>query len=264
MVLSADDVRVAQRFVASGDRYAYNACREFISSPRSVPSSFSTVLHFIEAERMMHGSRENRVVAFEQFIGQLERMPREDSELMSFAVGYLASRIAPGTIRHYSVLDPVTRRYPTVALWYGFCAGFGEAEMDTGGRQGLDLPTSARRIVRDLLRTDSVLDAPVCDIGVLELAALSRTSAAPLDGLITTTPGTAVIELAPCVCTSANVSSKPVAEAVTRSARERNTIAAIGQQIERLQEMYRDLIRSDQPVEAHEQTSWLTSRRKKK
>jgi len=212
----------------------------------------------------MHGPRENRVVAFERFISQIEGMTSEDSEPMSFAIGYLASRIAPGTIRHYSVLSPLTRRYSTAALWYGFCAGFGEAETDTGGRQGLDLPTSARRILRDLVRSDSILDSPVCDIGVLELAALSHTSAAPLDGLITTTPGTAVVELAPGVCTSANVASKPVAEGLPRTARERHTIAAIGQQIERLQEMYRDLIRSAPTAEEHEQAWLFSSRRKKK
>jgi hypothetical protein len=111
---------------------------------------------------------------------------------------------------------------------------------------------------------ESVLDSPVCDIGFLELVALSRTGGDPFEGLITMTQAAATVELAPFVWTVVNVSSKTLAEAPVRTARDQNFIANLGTQIKRLHQTYEDLIRDEGPGIESEQLSLLSPRRRKK
>jgi hypothetical protein len=108
------------------------------------------------------------------------------------------------------------------------------------------------------------LDAPSCDIAFQELVAPSRTSEDPLEALTTITPGTAIIELAPGVYTTVNVSTKASAEGRPSPSRERNIIGRLGQQIEHLRDTYEDLIRNQEPPEDDEQPSLFPRRRRKK
>ena len=108
------------------------------------------------------------------------------------------------------------------------------------------------------------MGAPVCDIGYIELIALSRTGGNPLEGLIKMTQGSVIVELLPGVCTSVNVSSKPLPESQVRELRAREIIATIGEQIERLRETYKDLLASETPGSEAEQRSLFPSRHKKK
>lgn len=257
----------ASKILTPNDMEVSEACRYLFRSPQRTPSNFSETKPFADAELMMHGSREDRVLAIEEFIHRSDSILVHKPEVMSFMLGYLASRIAPGTIKHSSVLGQVTDRYPTAVLWYGFCAGFAESEanmLNASVRRGVDFPSSARRVVRELLRPEPVLGAPVCDIGHLELIALSRTGADPLEGLIKTTQGSAIVELLPGICTSVNVSSKPPTESQVRELREQEIIATMGEQIERLRKTYKDLLAAEAPVSEAEQRSLFTSRRKKK
>jgi hypothetical protein len=194
----------------------------------------------------MRGSREDRVVAFEEFARNLDGHSAPEPEIVPLMLGYLASRIAPGTLRHSTVLSPVARRYPTAQLWYGFCAGFGdiddvEASIDER-REALDLPASARRVARDLLRAEPSLAAPSCDIGFLELLALSPTGEDALDGLITTTPGTATVELAPYIWTTLTVPGRGKAEAPAQRSRERANLVMLGESLERATRAYSNLV----------------------
>jgi hypothetical protein len=230
------------------------ACREVITSPGYAPLGLSTIPQFSSIEERMHGPREDRVVAFSEFVRTIGSPASADGELTPLMLGYLASRIAPGTIQHSSVLGPVTHRHATALLWYGFCAGLGGAEGSTrngigGTRSAMDLPASARRVARDLLRPEPLLAAPTCDIAYLELLALSRSDNDPLAGLIRTTQGTARIELAPAVCTVVNVPSKSGIEGLGRSGKERKLLAAMREDLEHLVEGYNELVGSD-PAEA--------------
>ena len=85
---------------------------------------------------MMRGPREDRVVAIEDFINRTERLSVEDPEMTPFMLRYLASRIAPGTIRNSSVLGALSQRHPSALLWYGFCAGFGETDANVSRSEG--------------------------------------------------------------------------------------------------------------------------------
>jgi len=119
-------------------------------------------------------------------------------------------------------------------------------------------------VIRELLRLEPVLGAPFCDIGYLELLALMRTGGNPLQDLIKTTQGSVIVELLPGVCTSVNVSSKPPAESQVRESREREIIAKMGEQIERLCETYKNLLTAEAPGRKGEQRALFPSRRKKK
>lgn len=266
-IMDALGFRGASKILTRNDAEVCEACRCLIRSPQAIPSNLAGIKIFADAERMMHGSREDRVVAFEEFLHRSDDISVPKPEVMSFMLGYLASRIAPGTIRHSSVLGKIIYRYPTAMLWYGSCSGFAEGEANipnASRRHGVDLPSSARRVIRELLRPEPVLGAPVCDIGYLELLALSRTGGNPLEGLIRTNQGSVIVELLPGVCTSVNVSSKSPAEPQMRELREREIIATMGEQIERLRDTYKNLLAAEAPGSKTEQSSLFPSRRKKK
>jgi hypothetical protein len=263
-VIDAASLSDSEPWSGSADVNVLRVCREIIKSPESVPQSLSVVPQFTSIVERMFGPREERVVAFTDFIRSLDRTPSIDGELTSFMLGYLASRIAPGTIQHSGVLGPITHRYPTALLWYGFCAGLGGTDINARNsvswkRWVPDLPLSARRIVRDLLRPEPLLAYPTCDVASMELLVLSRTGGDPLANLIRTSQGSAIVELFPAVWTVINVSSKGP-EGPTRTAKERDLLTAIGEHIDRLRELYRDLAGIDAGVV---QRSLLPPKRKR-
>ncbi len=265
-VIDATSLGDARALLDPDDMNVVRACQEVTASPGLVPSSLSGIPQFASAEKRMYGPREDRVVAFSELVRSIEKSPSLDGELTSFMLGYLASRIAPGTIQHSGVLRPVTRRYATALLWYGFCAGLGGSESKSqsasgGSRSTLDLPGTARRVARDLIQPEPILAAPTCDISFLELVALSKTGGDPLAGLIRTTQGTATIELMPGVSTNVNVSSKVGADESMRTAKEKNILAAMGDHIDQLRWAYEDLVRSTS--EETGQRSLFPPRRKK-
>ena len=250
----------------SSDVDVRRVCREIITSPELIPPSLSVIPEFASIADRMFGPREERVVAFTDFVRSVDRSPSPSpsDELTSFILGYLASRIAPGTMQHSGVLAPIAHKYSTALLWYGFCAGFGGMDFSPrnsipGRRLMPDLPVSARRLARDLLRPESLFSYPTCDVAFTELLVLSRTGGDPLAGLIRTSHGSAIVDLVPGVWTVVNVPSKGT-EGPSRTMRERDLIAAIGEHINRLQDLCRDLAGTDT---ADGQRSLLPPRRKR-
>jgi len=266
-ILFASGFKGASKILTQNDMEVCEACDYLIRSPRQIETNLSKIKLLVEADRMMHGSREDRVRAFELFVNKNNDTSIGKTEFSSFLIGYLASRIAPGTIRHSSVLNQISHRYPSAMLWYGFCSGFAEREvniLELNQRRGVDLPLSARRVIRELFRAEPILGAPICDIGYSELLALSRTGGDPLESIIKTTPGSAIVELLPGVFTSVNVSSKPPIESIAREFREREILTTMGEQIERLRASYKALFMSQLPAKEAEQRTLFPSRRKEK
>jgi hypothetical protein len=198
----------------------------------------------------MRGPREDRVVALSEFVRDIEESPSGNRELISFALGFLASQIAPGTIQHSAVLDSVARRYTTAMLWYGFFGGLGESKANSTNvadatRPILDLPVSAKWVARNLLRPETILMTPNCDVAFFELVALSRSGDDPLFSLMRTAQGTATIELMPGIWTVVNVSPRLGTGEALSSAREKEILAAMGEYLDRLRGAYNDLVGSD-------------------
>ena len=124
-----------------------------------------------EAFSLMEGPREQRVAAFEHVSSTVMQGDARSAMSRAFLLGYLASRIAPGTLEHLSLLRPLENRLPGVMLWYGLCAGL------SGGNELVQrLGSVGNRIVRELRRRESVFDAPRSDVSIAELTVLKRSS----------------------------------------------------------------------------------------
>jgi hypothetical protein len=218
------------------------ACRQIIRDPSMTLYSLTRVPGFADAVDKMRGTREDRVVAFESFAREILSSSSVDEATTSFALGYLVSRIAPGTIQHAALLSRFAQKLPGAYLWYGFCAALESSSerlpIMTSTEQTGELPGSARRVVRDILRVEHILGTPTCDVGFSELAALYRTGGDPLAGITTSTQTTVVTELLPAVSTILNVASKPLSDKTHSGVRDKEIFNQLGHQIEHLQETY--------------------------
>lgn len=246
-IIEAAKLGNAQALLRSQDSDVIRACREVMNAPEGVSSSLNVIPHFAPLQERMRGSREERVVAFSEFVRNIEEPRTANREMMAFVLGYLASRIAPGTIQHSAVLEPVLQHYSTALLWYGFFAGLGGPETNSrnvagAARPVLDLPATAKWIARNLLRSETVFTMPTCDVGYLELIALTRSGDDSVFGLARAALGTATVELMPSVWTVVNVYQKPGAGEPSRTAKEKEILASMGEYLDRLREAYKDLV----------------------
>jgi len=140
----------------------------------------------------LYGPREARVRSVEQALQWLSEHKSQDT-LASFVAGYLLSRIGPGTFEHYGVALPFLQALPEMFVWYGLCAGLNERSELSNQFAGL-----GRRIVREILRNEDILDSPRCDIAIAELEVLAGGPDARLD-FRTGDRGYIDVEIAPCV-----------------------------------------------------------------
>lgn len=123
---------------------------------------------FFNLHQEMSKNRELRVRSFDQLSQEL--MSREgDSYSDAFLCGYVASLLSDGTLDHADLLFPLVERLPTVLIWYGVCAGLAKNSRIRGTYNGLGY-----RLLRDLLRSESIVSRPDSDIAIEELQALLR------------------------------------------------------------------------------------------
>ena len=108
-------------------------------------------------------------------------------------VGYLGSRIAPGSLKHVGLLTNYLERFPSSLMWFALFASLNY-------KRQLHLSNLGRLVWRALSDEQMLLSRPRCDIALDELRIL--TDAGALDeNLRTVTPGRLVVEIAPCVNT---------------------------------------------------------------
>ena len=126
--------------------------------------AFPALLEFgIDLER---DTREERVGKFDS---AMRAMLENDQPHSAFVLGYLASRINPGTLLHAALLAPALKRYPSVMLWYGVCAGFADPSAIMTALGGL-----GRRALRDLCVRQHLFDRPTADLSLDELEIFLR------------------------------------------------------------------------------------------
>lgn len=226
-------------------------CKELLMYPNVAPRRLGSISGFQEAEAVMRGPRESRVVALDAFIRAVSKNREGEREVLSFAIGYLASQIAPGTIQHAGLLTSVVSEFPESLLWYGFCAGLWGGEQSElfghRGRIGADMPHSARRILRDLLKKEGLLCRPSADVSFFELLALSRTGRGTIEAIPKASQSTLVVELQPGVDMTVNAANRPAHEQRSRTVRP-EVIALMGDAIERLRRLHSDLTVEDRGV----------------
>jgi hypothetical protein len=142
---------------------------------------------------MMRGPREDRVLAFEEVAARLRIRQVSKPVALAFALGYLASQIAPGTMDHLHLLSPYVHIFPGVLMWYGLCAGLHRRSTVASYAGGL-----GRRAIREVLRSESFLDRPTCDVGISELQIINSKAKGIFD-FRTDSNNQIDIEIAPCV-----------------------------------------------------------------
>lgn len=142
----------------------------------------------------MRGTREERVRSLDKYLEDLDRIADRDPLTASFIAGYLTSQVSPGSFDHASLLLPHSRALSSAILWYGLCAGLSKEAQLKRYSSGL-----GRRVLRDLLRSASVLDRPEGDIAISELEVLMRGEGNQALDLKTNMQGFLEVEIAPRV-----------------------------------------------------------------
>lgn len=144
--------------------FVIEACRELFLDGRVKKSwrLLNTEIPFFEKLiKEMEGTREKRVLAFEEILKSLTKF---DSITASFLTGLLASQISQGTFEHIDLITPLLSEYQMALVWYGICVGL---HPNTEVQESADC--LGRWIVRELLYPDPVLSLPKYDISVGEL-----------------------------------------------------------------------------------------------
>jgi hypothetical protein len=247
------------------DKEVSEACRDIFVSAHGIPSLYFNRNILTEIENEMGGSREDRVRAFDKLLANIESISPSEPEINAFLLGYFASRIAPGSLKHSGVLGEANARYPTAILWYGFWAAMIETDLEQRnniGITGVDFPPSARRVIREILRPEPILGPPTCDIGYLEFLALSREGSSSFEHILKTNRGSLIVELLPGICTAVNISPKS-SLTLKHSEKRKDIVSSIGKQIESLKDTYNKLIAEDLNEIDSEQMSLFFPKRKK-
>lgn len=149
-----------------------------------------------DAPIRMQDTREERIQYLESSLRVLHAS--QDRGTSSFVAGLLMSQVAPGTLDHFKILQPLSSDMPLAFMWYGLFAGLHEKTTILNYGDGI-----GRRIVRELKRPEGLLERPKCDIAVAELEVLSRDVSdsdfrAGLSGQLE-------VEVAPCVVSQMRV-----------------------------------------------------------
>lgn len=151
---------------------------------------------------LLRDTREVRVQAFQEFVSSLTNLSGvAHGRELPFVVGYLASRLAPGSIEYFRLLKPLEQAFPGLLVWYGICAAL----------QGEDFVASAgglgRRLYRDLSAAETFPERTRADISVWDLEVFARSESSPVSLL-----GSAAfaVELIPdVVCVASGRASRP-------------------------------------------------------
>lgn len=141
------------------------------------------------------GPREDRLVLFERAASELPRTRGRGDTNSEFLCAYLASSISPGTLDHMHILLPYVDALPGLLIWYGLCAGLSSRGSFESGLDGL-----VRRTKRDVVKEDTIFQAPSCDIAFGELEVIGA-STRDLTDLRTLSTGLLIVELAPFINT---------------------------------------------------------------
>jgi hypothetical protein len=116
------------------------------------------------APKEMAGPREDRVLYFQKLISINSFQKISDKNIAAFIFGYLGSLIGPGSMSHLDLITPKMTQMNNILMWYGLCAGLHKKSELLSSFNVL-----GRRLLRELLKPDSLLNRPSADISVCEL-----------------------------------------------------------------------------------------------
>ena len=158
---------------------------------RAVTRGFPEVRN---AQKHMRDTQEARIIAFERMLEESVSSRRTRSLEASFLIGYVASQIAPGSLKHAYMLFGHLDRFPTAVMWLALFASIYK-------KSQLRLTKIAHLVWKAISHEEDLLARPTCDIALRELCILKDAGfvGANLQG---STRGRLVVELALGVCTT--------------------------------------------------------------
>ncbi len=164
-----------------------------------VPRSIWTKLYgrskkIVALFEVLEGPREDRVKAVEVEVKSLVNGLEKNREHQAFLLGYLVSRIQPGSLDHFSLLFPVLSTCPESLLWYGACAGLTPETSVANYGSGLGW-----LLKREIERPVHWLSSPTCDIALTEMEVLLRNRDSAKFDLRTLTTGVLNVEVFPLI-----------------------------------------------------------------
>jgi hypothetical protein len=137
---------------------------------------------------VMRGPRQRRIEMLEQASRSLP--DDEEHEILSAFCGFIASRVADGSLEIWNAVLERSARFPTMPLWFAFYCGV------SGSRSVLDFERSTpRRLLR-------LLDDVSYDVDAREFLVLLRGRGPVAADIATATPGTLRARLGPGVVAS--------------------------------------------------------------
>lgn len=218
------------------------ACRELLASGAIRRDTWASLVQSTpdlwDAPEEMEGSRESRVTCFERSVARLRRGSKGNQTEASFAVGYLASRVAPGSIEHLSLVLGSAQDFAGSEYWYALAAGLskdGEARNLGRGVGG--------RLLRDLLRHESLSAPPEADISMPELEVLLTGDQPP--EIPASFPGYLQVELALGVTTPVRWAGRTAAEhpgaAASQNREEEVALRRLGDILDEANYLFRKL-----------------------
>ena len=183
-----------------GDDEIFYVCRQLLRDSEVGSAAWDSLSRrFPGLDRAwseMQGTRERRVTFFEEATAWLVEAGRRGPELPSFLCGLLASQIGPGTLDYISLVAPHVGQFPTAMMWYGLCTGLQNRRTLYGYSLGL-----GRRVLREALREESILQSPQSDIALSELEVMTGSDVSSPE-FRTGAQGVLQIEIAPMVTTT--------------------------------------------------------------
>ncbi len=194
------------------------------------------------ALRNMEGSREERVRYFQKLFSTINIDTNSNSNIEEkFIYGFLCSLIGQGTLSHYELINQYAKQFPTALLWYSLCAGLYKKNELLNSFNVL-----GRRLLRELLRNKSILDAPLSDISIDELEIFLEGEHQKSD-FRTFTPNRIDTELYPGISTYLIWSKQEAAtqmelfETKTEGSLQREQLSELGSLLHRAVDIYMSL-----------------------
>lgn len=166
-VYLAHEGNISARGTADTERAA-RFLREVMSNPDDTdPPSWLSLLDIPSTQNIlgrMRDSREDRVRAMDDAVASVAKAKHLDVQLRELVTGYLASRVAGGSMSYLDILMPLEAELPLATMWFGlFCSLRNENDVLLAG------DCLGRRIARRISQKGEIFSAPVADISLAEL-----------------------------------------------------------------------------------------------
>ncbi len=216
----------------------------------------------LSLEENMQGPIEKRVLAFNDFISGPFFSYINDSFFQSFMCGYLANRIGPGSLDHVHIIWPYLEMCPEALLWYGIFAGITPKNEIQSSCKGL-----GRRLIRDLYAQEQLLNMPLSDISVDELAILFCNEKYEID-FLRGISSLLIVEISPGVSVFLKISEggkvqeDKSGDKVAKEVSSDDTLVELGNTIRKLGGLYKIL--SGKPLKPKSTTQKKSKQKNKK